>query len=850
MLGANDLNVALRIKAYTKQAEREISAFGKTVKVNLNQIANAGRVITAGSAAIAGGFAMAVREGAAFQATMKDVEIQSGATAQQMKAMADTAVSQTFVDLGKSGTQVASMLKRLAAEGYSVAQMQTMLKPITEATIALGTGEEETTKLMLNLMEQFRMGAGDMGHISDVLASALANTSFQGQELAETLKMAGVAANMVGWSLEDTIAVTDRIIKVTGEASMAGRYFRASLSELSAPSKQLVTEFGRVGISAKEIADSLKDPRLAIDLLTKAQQRGINFMAAFSTVGAVGAGAMTGYTKEVDKTSKSLGKIGAAHDAATGKMSTLQGQTEQLRANLSNMGNTIAQAVMPALSDMLQDVQPLVKHVGDLAKSPVGQTMTKFAAGLATAGMVVGPMLMTLPKLADGWSLVSEWIKDAAANSWTLTRAFGKLGQYKGQLIGLAGAAAFIAVAFWDAERRASEFNDALDKLGGLEKLVGAEPGTAKSKYAQNIDAVSRDIAQLEEEAKSLQTVLNETIPDIGKGGTFAEMPGFDITDPLGMKRAKRLEAIGGIAGRGQVKEDLRSIRSRLLNLREARKTLVGEMNSLGTDAGKATVSGFARGIDKAGTYPVEQSMQKVAGSADKYLPHSDAKAGPLAHITASGKSIPETLAQGIRANAPALEAALHDMTKKALVELSKSSMWSDATDDMLAAWNKAWDDKKGTGKQYERYSAGADQTSSIDAAKELAAKVQAERKAMLNRLRAKYAPDYKGDLTKLPQLLYEREQMRNLAPGEQRTRYAGKNWQITHPTPSTMSVPAYSATQWPAMGGGGNETHVYVHLADDAETARVLAKSPDLRRTMEQVIVDAASVPLPRYSH
>lgn len=415
------------------QASTVIRGAGDEAKQAAANLRRVGAAMTAVGGMITGAMVMAGREAAGFESVMTDVAIQSGATAREMAELKKVALSTEFIRLGKSGTEVATMLRRLASEGYKVADMRKMLLPITETAIAMGTDEAETTKLMLNLMQQFRLSAEDMGHIGDVMATALANTSYQGDELAETLKMAGVAGHALGWSLEDTIAVTDEIIKVTGEASMAGRYFRSLVMSMRAPTEVMAQEFARVGISLKEVEASLKDPIAMIELLNKAHERGANFARMFSTVAVTAAEALVGQEEQVRKTIKALDDEGAAHDAAIAKMKTAVGQAQSFQAAMAALGTAIGEALLPAVRNLGPPLVTLTVAFARIAASPVGKVLSVVAAGIGGIMVAVGPLLIMLPQIAQSIKIikglqVATGVAKLGSVIPTVTTAVGSLG--------------------------------------------------------------------------------------------------------------------------------------------------------------------------------------------------------------------------------------------------------------------------------------------------------------------------------------------------------------------------------------------------------------------------------------
>jgi hypothetical protein len=80
-----------------------------------------------------------------------------------------------------------------------------------------------------------------------------------------------------------------------------------------------------------------------------------------------------------------------------------------------------------------------------------------------------------------------------------------------------------------------------------------------------------------------------------------------------------------------------------------------------GYDAGVAFAGSVAQGIKDEIEAAVE-AARELAAAVDAVLPHSDAREGPLSHLTDSGRSIPATLAQGMLAGAGELVRAMGGM--------------------------------------------------------------------------------------------------------------------------------------------------------------------------------------------
>ena len=76
----------------------------------------------------------------------------------------------------------------------------------------------------------------------------------------------------------------------------------------------------------------------------------------------------------------------------------------------------------------------------------------------------------------------------------------------------------------------------------------------------------------------------------------------------------------------------------------------MGILNGLAADAygaGVAIGAGLADGM-RSQIGNVASAAQDLANAVNENLPHSDAKRGPLQHLSDSGRSVPRTLASGM----------------------------------------------------------------------------------------------------------------------------------------------------------------------------------------------------------
>lgn len=285
----------------------------------------------------AGAFREVTTAGREFEATMKDVENQSGASADEMERIKEAALSPELQKLGVSGNAAAQAYKELASYGYDAAQMQAAMLSITQVAIATGSDQEAVTRAMLGVMNQYKLAITDMPAIANAFTAALNQTSFQMNDFMLAMKYAGPIAGSMGWSMGETAAVLDQLNKTFVNAEMSGTGFRGFMNTLLAPSVEAKTAFAEAGLNIEDFRQVMGDAGETLKWFQSGNWDSAKIMRAFGA--EAGNAALVLRATNVPALEAATAAVNtngnAAADAAN-KVNTLDGAVKKAAAAFEN----------------------------------------------------------------------------------------------------------------------------------------------------------------------------------------------------------------------------------------------------------------------------------------------------------------------------------------------------------------------------------------------------------------------------------------------------------------------------------------------------------------------------------
>lgn len=456
--------LAVVVSADTTQAEAGLSSLGQKVQGagSALQSAFAGAAI-AGIAAVGAGLTASVVAATDFERTMSGVKAVSGATAEEMAAL-----QQTALDLGAktafSASEAGKGIEELVKGGLTVQEAMTAAEATLNLAAAGGISVADSATIAANALAQFNLPAEKMAHVSDLIAGAANASALDVGQFKYSLQAAGAVASTVGFNFDDL----SQAIAVMGKAGITGSDAGTSLKTMMLnlqPSTKKQTELMReLGLitadganrffdasgKVKSMADVAGTLQTALEGMTE-QQKIATLNTLFGS-DAIRAGAVLAKAgaEGFNEMAEAMGKV-SAESVGAEKLNNLAGSVEQLKGSLETMAITIGLELLPILKDFV-----------DALTQAANDAMPSMQAAARAVAATLKEWMPTLKALADFlWDN-----RDAILAVGVALATFAIMTTVVGWVVAVAGAISAVTAAI-------SASGGILAALGALVALLG-----------------------------------------------------------------------------------------------------------------------------------------------------------------------------------------------------------------------------------------------------------------------------------------------------------------------------------------------------------------------------------------
>jgi TP901 family phage tail tape measure protein len=491
-----------------------------------DSLVNVGKQMTIMGAAITAPFVGAVKTFAEFEQSMKNVQVVSGLTGEELKR-----VTQAAEDIGKttkySAKQAAEGLYSLASAGLNAEEQVKALKSVTDLAAATNYDFARTSEVMVSTVNQFGIGFENASRVSDVFAKAIGGSMANMEKLSNAFRQVGSAADALGYDLEDTTAYLMALYDSGYKGEQAGVALRNALASLVAPTTTAADTFSNLGISIDSIKGSSDPLREALIQLGESGASTADLMAIFGKeTGPKVASLLKIGIDAIDDYEDSLrNSAGASADAAKEQMNTFDGMLKRLKSQFEGIAIEVGRAVLPIAENIVKFAKSIM-DAWEKVPQPLKEALTKFTAIggiILTVGgaitMMVGGIMKSIKVWQEFGAIIGstgKLLRNLATRFTGLSSGIGgsvtKMATFQKALatgFQLAGVAALLAIIVKLGEKF-KEFNDQARTINEeINEKMGDIVDTSK-KWYENIWLVG-DWFHNNRITSELQEMLNKT---------------------------------------------------------------------------------------------------------------------------------------------------------------------------------------------------------------------------------------------------------------------------------------------------------------------------------------------------
>lgn len=551
-----------------------------------------------------------------FDKQMSAVEAATHAGGAAMESLRQAALD-AGADTKFSATEAARGIEELAKAGIATKDILSGgLKGALDLAAAGNLDVGEAAETAASAMTQFKLKGADVPHIADLLAAAAGKAQGDVHDMGMALNQAGLVANQMGLSVEDTTGTLAAFASAGMLGSDAGTSLKTAMLMLANPTEKAAGLMEELGIQtydsqgsfvgivglAGQLRTRLKDLSQEQRNAALATIFGQDAIRAASILYEQGA---SGIQEWINKTDDA----GYAAETARIKTDNLAGDIERLTGSIQTLAIESGSGANGGLRVFAQSAESIVDRFGQLPPV-VGSTITVLAGlgGVLTLG-------------------AAAWLKMRQSNAEVLEelRRTGPMGERAADGLEKTRKSAGRAALAFAALQVAGAALDVA--IGGLDPQVDAL-GAGLQKFSMG-SALSGEAARLlGKDMDKLDTALKD-VADTGRWSTFARgfagtmesvIPGINKFDDSLTNSQARIKAIdsalqqmvqsGNAIGAAQIFDTIaKRAAEQGVSINELKKALPGYSGAL--EVASTSSKTAAGGIDQVGD-EAEQSAEQV----------------------------------------------------------------------------------------------------------------------------------------------------------------------------------------------------------------------------------------------
>lgn len=349
-----------------ENAAGRTSAFGQVITGALRKVGEVAVEALGMAARAAGQFlADSVTSAADVEQTLAVMGATSGASAEQLERVRDTAIS-LGGDLSLPATSAqdaADAMLELTKAGFTVDEAMAAAKGTLQLAAAAQVDAGEAAAITAQAINAFGLEASDAAHIADLLAGGANASSASMTDLAQGLQQGGFAFDASGQSVDDLVTSVAALTNVGLTGSDAGTALKNAMMRLMNPTDKAAKLMAQLGIDAYDAQGNMKPWPELLEHIRGAtagmteEERNAALGTIFLSDGMKAMIPLLDMSAEEYATlAGQVGKVGSAQDVAGAQTQGFNGAVAGLQSQMETLQLIIGTKLLPLLTPLIQQV--------------------------------------------------------------------------------------------------------------------------------------------------------------------------------------------------------------------------------------------------------------------------------------------------------------------------------------------------------------------------------------------------------------------------------------------------------------------------------------------------------------
>eukprot|EP00903_Cladosiphon_okamuranus_P001614 g1612.t1 len=297
-----------------------------------------------------------------------------------------------------AATGIAEIVAAAGQAGMKGDELLAFAKLAAQVGVAFDLSADQTGESLAKIKTALGLTVEQTSELADVLNHLSNNSASSASDLLDFMRRVGSAGTAMGFSARETAAIGSAMVAAGAQADVAATSFRnvaKALARGDSASKRQHAAYKKLGLSATDVAKRLQKDAVGTLNDVIARIRALPKELQASTISDLfgdEARAIMPLIENAELLSGALGHVadetiylGSAQDEFAVRAQTFNAKLQGFQNRMTELAIVIGNALLPALTDIMEAIMPLITRVAELAEAYPEVTAAIVAT---TAGLV------------------------------------------------------------------------------------------------------------------------------------------------------------------------------------------------------------------------------------------------------------------------------------------------------------------------------------------------------------------------------------------------------------------------------------------------------------------------------